>query len=217
MADKKIKTPEEVAKEKKQLAFLGGMLALAGLYFAFTGLIKPKLDLLETQQQKVAEAAQKLELIQNTLKSAKAIDKLCITTYDKVDYLDKNIFPPKENSLMWLLGFVAEVSEVCGVSIDNRSCKQLGAKRLLSNSKDPLLEDYLFEVTIKSDVHTFGRFIGEIERRIPFCYVTDISIVKDDLRNISGNFRCHIPRLSEKGQAEFEKLRKYYAKKGDTK
>lgn len=217
MADKKIKSPEEVEKEKKQLVFLGGLLGLAGLYFAFAGIIQPKLDTLSAQKEKIVEEKQKLELMQSEVKSANALDKLGLDTYEKIKFLEKNAFPPKENSLMWLLSFVGEVSEVCGVSIDDRSCRQLGVKRILSTNKNSLLEDYQFEVSIKSDVHTFGRFIGEVERRIPYCYITSVSIVKNDLKKISGSFRCHIPRLSKIGQAEFDKLGAYYVKKGEKK
>ncbi len=210
MADKKVKTPEEAAKEKKQLIFLGCMLGLAGVYFTFTGLIKPQLKAYEELKTKVVETKNRLALMKSTVSGKRTLDRLCYESLKKVDHLTDIFFPPRENSILWLQNLVDDVADSCGVSTDERSCKQVGVKTMISAGKESLVEDYDFQVSINSDLHTFGCFVGEVERRIPFCYVTNVSIVKGKDRKITGSFNCIIPRLTNKGVEEFGKLAEMY-------
>lgn len=202
----KIKTPEEAAKEKKQLIFLGCMMAFAALYFGFTGLIQPKFAEISELQTKVADAQTHYNLVESTLKGAKTVHALSYDTFSKINYLSENVFPPEKNPLVWIIQLVGDVSQECGVPAEMRSYKPKSAKPFLSVGKEIYLEDYEFEVQVTSDTHTFGRFVGEIERRIPFCYVTNIGITSSTGKNVSGYINCVVPRLNGKGRSELKKM-----------
>ena len=162
----------KLSKEKRDQLLLVGLITsgvLAGLWY---GLVKNRMDRLETTQMRVAQAHQKYEQAQSWIGRADTVKAEMASVVEQLGTIESEMASPAD-PYSWGFLLLEKAKANHRIEIENLTRPEIRAVTLLP---DFPYQAAIFTVNGFAFYHDLGRFVSEFENRFPFYRIQRLSL-----------------------------------------
>jgi Tfp pilus assembly protein PilO len=191
----------KMSKDDKQKLVLMGLLIAGVCFVAFQFLLGPGLNRLKAGKMALAEWKAKVTEGREMIRDRDRIQRIATESTKKLSTLMAWI--PNEADSSWVLKLISDVARQQNIRtvsikpVKEEDQAQAGVYKILS-----------CQIELKTDYHSFGRFLDQLERQSPYLLVRDINIessVEDDsVQEISLKIHYFVTR-QQRGQDKTSK------------
>lgn len=205
MAEMKSST-KELTKEQQQTIFLGVILVIGFIYCVLTYGLTPMEEEYAQAEKDIKEYKTKILKAEGLKKNEDKINEMLATSKAKLNEVLSKM-PPRSNPMVWSAGLVRKICQNVSIPSNMRTTKAIATQ--VTNDKNKkkgktsdYFEQYTVQVSLICGYHKVGAFVAELEKEVPFVYVSNISMgqSREHAGKINALITCVFPRLSATGE-----------------
>ena len=197
---KQLPNPEQLQK--------GGIGAAVGVaiwivvYFLILSPVMNKKAELRTQ---IEAARSELEQNQRLVAAADAVAENYVDAgRELLQVASEKLAPsdPFRSPLGWVSGILQEYASAHGVKIQSLSSAGIFRETAQGrNAPPPIFEEYRMNLDLQAGYHQFGRFIADLEERLPYGKIDSFRMSggRGEEGELSVVMRCGVPKFTEDG------------------